>query len=104
MRLRRFHFLPCENWKLPLERFRVEHGHKPVASLEREHVRAMIAKKASTPQAANNLRKIIRLLMRFAVEEGWRRDNPTGEVKAIRVRSDGFHTWTEDDIAAFENR
>ncbi len=87
-----------------LERFRAKHGHRPVASLEREHVRAILAKKASTPQAANNLRKIIRLLMRFAIDEGWRRDDPTVGVKAIRARSDGFHTWTESDIAAFEKR
>jgi hypothetical protein len=84
-----------------LERFRVEHGHRLVADLAREYVRAIIAKKSATPQAANNLRKMIRLLMRFAVEEGWRRDDPTLEVKAIKVRSEGFYTWTEDDIAAF---
>jgi integrase len=87
-----------------LERFRMEHGHRPVASLEREHVRAILAKKVSTPQAANNLRNIIRLLMRFAIEEGWRRDDPTSEVRAFKVRSDGFYTWSEDDIAAFRQR
>jgi integrase len=87
-----------------LERFRTEHGYRPVASLEREHVRAILAKRINTPQAANNLRKIIRLLMRFAIEEGWRRDDPTLEVKAVRVRSDGFYTWSEDDIAAFRQR
>ena len=81
-----------------LERFRAEHGHRRVADLAREHVRAILAKKSATPQAANNLRKIIRLLMRFAIEKGWRRDDPTLEVKAIRVRSEGFYTWTEDDI------
>ena len=85
-----------------LERFRAVHGHRPVSALEREHIRAIIAKKARTPQAANNLRKIIRLLMRFAVEEGWRHDDPTVGVKAIKVRSDGIYTWSEDDIAAFE--
>jgi integrase len=87
-----------------LERFRAEYGDKPVASLQREHVRAILAKKAATPQAANNLRKLIRLLMRFAVEEGSRRDDPTMGVAAIRTRSDGFHTWTEDEIATFEDQ
>jgi site-specific recombinase XerD len=81
-----------------LERFRAEHGHRRVADLAVEHLRAILAKKSATPQAANNLRKIIRLLMRFAIEKGWRRDDPTLEVKAIRVRSEGFYTWTEDDI------
>ena len=87
-----------------LERFRSEHGDKPVALLQRENVRTILAKKAATPHAANNLRKLIRLLMRFAVEEGWRRDDPTNDVKAVRVRSNGFYTWTEDDIEAFRLR
>ena len=87
-----------------LERFRAEHGDKPVALLQRENVRTILARKAATPHAANNLRKLIRLLMRFAIEEGWRRDDPTIEVRVVKVRSDGFYTWTEDDIAAFKRR
>jgi integrase len=63
-----------------------------------------VAKKAETPAAANNLLRMIRLLMRFAIEEEWRCDDPTLGVKSIRIRSDGFHTWTEDEIAAFEER
>src|SRR5262249_21343918 len=35
---------------------------------------------------------------------GLRDDDPTRDVKAIRVRSDGFHSWTEDEIAKFEWR
>jgi integrase len=87
-----------------IERFRVEHGDKPVALLERKHVRDMVAKKATTPAAANNMLRMVRLLMRFGVEEGWRRDDPTLGVKTIRIKSGGFHCWTEDEIAAFERR
>ncbi len=85
-----------------LERFRVEHGDKPAARLERQHVKAIMEKKVSTPSAANNLFRMIRMLMRFAIEEGWRRDDPTIGIKPLRIRSSGFATWTEDDIAAFE--
>jgi integrase len=85
-----------------IERFRAEHGDKPVALMERRHVRDMVAAKATTPAAANNLLRMIRMLMRFAIEEGWRVDDPTAGVKAIKTHSDGFHTWTEDEIAAFE--
>lgn len=75
-----------------------------MAQLEKRHVRDMVAKKADTPAAANNLLRMIRLLMRFAIEEEWRRDDPTLGVKAIRIKSDGFHCWTEDEISAFETR
>jgi integrase len=66
--------------------------------------RTILARKAATPHAANNLHKLIRLLKRFAIEEDWRRDDPTIDVRAVKVRSDGFYTWTEDDIAAFKRR
>src|SRR5437868_14572769 len=42
-----------------LERFREEHGDKPVAALQREHVRRIIESKAATPEAANNLLKVL---------------------------------------------
>jgi hypothetical protein len=40
--------------------------------------------------------------MVFAVEEGWRKDNPTIGIKPVTNRTDGFHCWTEDEIAQFE--
>jgi integrase len=87
-----------------IERFRADHGTKPVALLERRHVRDMVAAKAATPAAANNLLRIVRMLMRFAIEEGWRKDDPTLGVKPIRIRTEGFHTWSEAEISAFEGR
>ena len=54
--------------------------------------------------AANNLRKVLRAMMKHAVEIGLRADDPTRDVKAIRVKSNGFHSWNEDEIAQFEKR
>jgi integrase len=85
-----------------LEAFRVEHGDKRIALLERTHIDKMVAAKSATPAAANNLLKMLRGLVQFAVAEGMRRDDPTLGLKGIKVRSDGFHTWSESEIAAFE--
>lgn len=87
-----------------LERFRAEHGDKLVAHLQREHVKAMVDAKASTPAAANKFRKLLQLLMRFAIENEWRSDDPTRMVKPIKMKSDGFRTWSEEDIAQYETR
>ena len=87
-----------------LERFRNDHGDKPVAKLERRHVRDMMAAKANTPAAANNMVRMIRILMRFAIDEEWRKDDPTLGIKMIRIKGDGFHCWTEEEIDAFERR
>ncbi len=85
-----------------LENFRAEHGDKRLALLERRHIETIISKRANTPAAANNLLRMVRTLMQFAVATDLRRDDPTIGVKPVRVRSEGFYTWTEADIAAFE--
>jgi integrase len=87
-----------------MEQLRAVHGAKPVSGLRREHVRAIMAAKLDTPAMANGLLKVLRILMRFALDEGWRRDDPTLRVKAFRSRSEGVRTWSEANIAAFEGR
>lgn len=85
-----------------IERFRADHGHRLVKEMQREHVQKIVAKKSDTPAAANNMLRMIHLLMRHAVESGWRRDDPTQSVRKVRNKSEGFLTWEEDHIAAFE--
>ena len=89
-----------------IERFRIECGKDLVSALKPKHVKAIIAKKAEngTPHAANNLLRIIRLLMRYAIELEWRELDPTIGVRKIRARTEGFHTWSEEEIARFEAR
>lgn len=91
-------------YRAVLERFRGEHGDKPVRMLEARHVRRIVAAKAETPAAANRLLSLLRLLMRFAVEDGWRKDDPTLGVRKVQYRSQGFTTWTDNDIATFETK
>ena len=63
--------------------------------LARYNVKDLMARKANTPSAANNMVRMIRTLMRFAVDEGWRKDDPTVGIKMLKIKSDGFHCWTE---------
>ena len=86
------------------ERLRAEHGHKPVRLIEPKHVRRIVADRAETPATANAMLKLLRILMRLAVLDGVRRDDPTIGVSKVRAPTDGFATWTEDHIAAFEAR
>lgn len=87
-----------------IERFRVEHGDKRVSMLRPEHVRRIVAAKADTPAAANNLLRVLHLMMQFAIDDGWRQDDPTRDVRKVRHKPKGFRTWTEEDIAAFRAR
>jgi integrase len=85
-----------------IDRFCVEHGEKGAATLKREHITRLMATRAEKPESANGLRKVLRAMMKHAVDIGLREDDPTRDVKAIRVKSDGYHTWTETEIEQFE--
>jgi integrase len=87
-----------------LERFREKHGKKRVALLTPAHVKAIIGDMAERPGAANGLLKALRVLLRHAVDMGLLRDNPARNVRKFAVNSEGFHSWTEEDVAAFEAR
>ena len=102
-----FHSLAHEtkrNRRNILERFRTEHGDKRIALLERKHIEKMVVAKTAIPAAARNFLNTIRSLLQFAVDTGIRPDNPAVGVKRVKIKTDGYRTWTEDDIAAFEAR
>jgi integrase len=82
-----------------------KHGEKRATSLQRQHVLKLMAARADKPDSANGLRKVLRAMMKHAVEAGMRADDPTRDVKALRPKSkSGFHRWTEVEIAQFEAR
>jgi integrase len=85
-----------------LERLRCEHGERAVATLERRHVVKMLDAKAEHPAAARDFLRCLRLLVRYAIDIGVRQDDPTAGVRVKMPKSDGFRTWSEPDIAAFE--
>lgn len=93
-----------KSYRSVIEQIRVAHGEKPVSLLDRRGVKAQMAKLADKPGAANNFLRHLRLLMSFAIEEEIRSDDPTARIKPLKVPGDGFRTWTEEEIAAFEER
>jgi integrase len=88
-----------------IDRFCREHGDKRVTLLQREHVIKLMATRTDKgPTAANSLRKVLKVMMRHAIEIGMRADDPTRDVRAHRVVSDGHHSWTEAEIELFEDK
>jgi len=82
----------------------IAYGDKPAASMRREHVVRLVAARSDRPQTANFLIKMLRVLMQHAVEMRLRDDDPTREVKLLKVKSDGIHSWTEVEIEQFERK
>jgi integrase len=91
-------------YRQAIERLCRNHGDKRAADMRRDHVIGLMTRLADKPDAANGLRKVLRAMMKHAVEIGLRGDDPTRDVKAIRVKTWGYHSWTDDEIARFERR
>jgi integrase len=102
-----FHALKTSTQKVRrriIEAFRKDHGTKPVVLLSRTHIKNIIGAKAETPEAANNLLKVLRVLLGFAIEQGMIESNPATGVKHYKSREEGIHPWSEDEVAQFESR
>jgi hypothetical protein len=84
------------------ENMRREHGDKSIAKLERRHVVTMLNAKAATPIGARDFLRCLRLLIAYGIGIGIRADDPTLGLRVKLPKSDGYRTWTEDDIAAVE--
>jgi integrase len=85
-----------------IESFRQLHGDKPVAKLQRQHVEGIIAEKYATPSAANNLLKVLKVLLNHAVSVDMIAANPAVSIKRFKIRGDGYPPWSEKEIAQFE--
>lgn len=87
-----------------LERFRLKHGDKPVKALLARHVVGWMDEMTDTPHAANDLRKMLNQLMKLAILMDWRDTNPIDVIDPMEIDSDGYHCWSEEEIAQFDAR
>lgn len=79
------------------------YGERPVASVTVGWLETILGKMADRPQAANMLRKTLRRMINYAIKIGWRTDNPADLTDAY-PKGEGYHCWTEEEIAQFRAR
>jgi enterobacteria phage integrase len=79
-------------------------GHRPVATLPREKVELMLSKRADKPGAAHAALRKLRTLVRWAIatQPPWIKIDPTAGIKVPKLGT--HHTWTDWEIAAYEER
>ncbi len=79
----------------------------PVTRLTAEHVRVLRDRKRSHPQAANFRVKVLRGLLKWALENGGKgglRTNAARDVPKLKGSGDGYHAWTDDEREQFLQR
>ena len=83
-----------------LERLRNEHGQHPMRLMPPEFINRELDK--MTPYPARNWLNTMRHLMRYCVKHKLCASDPTSGIKLKPIKSDGHHSWTDDEIAAYE--
>jgi integrase len=77
-------------------------GSTPAGEIEKRHIRQGIEDRKATPFAAGNFLKSMRGLFRWATEAGLIESDPTDGIQGRAPKTEGFHTWTEEEIDRFE--
>jgi integrase len=83
-----------------LEKFREQYGDRPLASLPKEFIIALLD--TMPPHAARSWLVAFRHFIRWCETRKLTRNDPTWGIRVKAPKSDGHHTWTEDEIATFE--
>jgi site-specific recombinase XerD len=79
-------------------------GDMPIEHMTPKAVLVLRDRLATTPDMANKRLKAMRKVLRFAVIEEFIAANPAREIGGFQIVTNGFYTWTEEDVARFEAR
>jgi integrase len=86
-----------------IEVLRNLHGHRTVAGLSRERIiTGILQPYADRPGAALSILKMLRVLIRHAINIGWLKHDPSLGIK--RPKMQRIRSWTEDEIETYRKR
>jgi len=88
------------SWRI--EWVRTRHGHRTVSGLNRSRVIGILQPFADRPGQALSILRILRILIRHAIDREWLRHDPSVGIK--RPKTQEIRSWTDDEIRAFEQR
>lgn len=76
----------------------------PLDRMTAKAIRVLRDRKADRPDAANNRLKFVRQVFTWGLEHDHIETNPALGISGIRVTSEGYHSWTQAEVAQFEER
>jgi len=94
-------------YRVVLGALAASHGHRMVRDMQTHHARKLIQDIGERrPGMANLTRKMLRVVMGYAVALNWRKDNPitAGRSGVPTYKLGKVHTWTDEQLNAFEVR
>lgn len=77
-------------------------GDAPFAAITKKKIIEGVDRRIDTPNQANNFIKTMRGLFKWAVALEHADEDPTAGVNLVKIKTDGFQTWTEAEMERFE--
>lgn len=87
-------------YRAVLERFREKNGTKTLEIFTPEGITAK--RDGMRPDPSNMFLRVIRHLCRYAVARKMLLSDPTAGLRKVRVKTDGIHSWTLEEVEQFE--
>jgi enterobacteria phage integrase len=85
-----------------IETLRNAHGHRHVSGLTRERINvAILQPYARKPGAALSILKMLRVLIRHAIDIGWLRNDPSLGIRRPKIKR--IRAWTDEEIQQFRD-
>jgi integrase len=87
--------------RLILNKIVLASGHELVSRITKGSIQKGMDRRAATPAAANEFLKSVRAVLDYLVSVDELKENPAKLVKYNAIMTEGFHTWTLDEVAQF---
>jgi integrase len=81
-----------------------EYGSFPLVKMEPRHVRKLRDQRVDAPEAANARVKALRQVFKYAVDHDLAERNAAAEVSYLNSGSQGFHSWTLEEVQRYEKK
>jgi integrase len=94
----------CDWRRRSLDRLCETHGTLPYAMLDMRAVRDLRNSLAEKPGVANQTLAAIKALLAWAFEAGHMDKNPALGVQPFSRHSEGYHTWSDEEVRQYEAR
>jgi integrase len=76
----------------------------PLSRMTADAVEVLRDRKIHTPESANARVKAMRQVFKFGTKKKLAPSNPARDVEYFKSGSEGFHTWTPEEVQQFEER
>lgn len=91
-----------KNQQLVLEKVCATGGTLSFKAITKKDIISGKLRREATPNSAVAYVVSMKVLFNFAKDSGWIDENPADGIEAKAPRTEGFHTWTTEEVARFQ--